>query len=187
MKKITPYIGALAFCILLVSNNAISNWKSTRLFRGYETIDEPLRKIIANDELLSDEKDAKIFVINLWATWCQPCQHEIPHLNKLVDKYEQEGILFIAINGEKKEKVLKWMDLQKNEYIYFQLFNQKSLMKYLFQLNPDETYKAGQKPEHMPTNLIIKNNELVYFKSGYSKVAIEDLDKTLSNIIHKLD
>ncbi|MCU4174071.1 TlpA family protein disulfide reductase [Carboxylicivirga sp. N1Y90] len=183
MKALLPYLISLGFAIIIFSNTALTKWHKNQFFRNYESIDEPIRSILEQDDFLSDEKDAKILVINLWATWCQPCQREIPHLNKLLDKYEQEGVLFLAINGEKKNEVNEWIDLQKHEFSYFQLYEQKPLMKYLFELNPDESFKKGQKPQALPTNLIIKNGELIYYKAGFSKQSIEALEAKLSEIL----
>ena len=30
----------------------------------------------------------KVVVVNFWATWCHPCQKEIPDLSKLYEKYK---------------------------------------------------------------------------------------------------
>lgn len=183
MKALLPYFISIGFALVLFTNTSLTKWHNNQLFREYESIDEPIRKLIAQDDFLSDEKDAQILVINLWATWCQPCQREIPLLNKLLDKYEQDGVLFLGITGEKENEVNEWMDLQKHEFSYFQLYEQKPLMKYLFELNPDEGYKKGQKPQALPTNLIIKDGELIYYKAGFSKESIKALEAKLSEIL----
>jgi len=183
MNRWIPYIIAVAFITLLVSNNVMIEWRKDSIYRDLVSIDEPVREVLALDDFLADEKDAETLVINLWATWCQPCAREIPQLNKLVDKYEQDGVLFLGINGEEKDKVMEWMDLQKHEFIYFQLYDQKKLMNYLFQVNPDPNFKTGRKPQHLPTNLIFHKGELVYFKSGYTKESVEALDAKLNELI----
>lgn len=179
MNKLAPLFIAAGFVVLLVSSNAIAKWQQSAIFRQYETIDEPLRKTLAEDEFLADESNNRIYVINLWATWCPPCMKEIPHLNQLVEKYEEDGVLFLAINGENEKEVLQWMDYQKYDFIYFHLHNQKQLMNYLFELNPDDTHKTGQKPQHLPTNMIISNGKVIYYKAGYSKEALTELEQAL--------
>ncbi|MCU4156051.1 TlpA family protein disulfide reductase [Carboxylicivirga sp. A043] len=181
--KVIPYIITFCFIGLLISTNAISRWQQTAIFRHYDNIDEPIRKVLEQDDFLTDESHNSIFVINLWATWCQPCAKEIPHLNKLVDKYEKDGVLFLAINAEKEKEVIEWLDLQKHDFIYFHLHNHTDLANYLFQLNPDTQYKTGQKPQHLPTNLIIKNGEIVYYKTGYSENNIQLLEEAIRNCI----
>lgn len=41
------------------------------------------------------EKD-KVYVIELWATWCLPCLEAMPHLNEMAKKYKDKNVIFIA-------------------------------------------------------------------------------------------
>jgi cytochrome c biogenesis protein CcmG/thiol:disulfide interchange protein DsbE len=45
---------------------------------------------------LADFKDQIVF-LNFWATWCVPCQDEMPALQKLQDEHGAEGIRVIAV------------------------------------------------------------------------------------------
>lgn len=38
----------------------------------------------------------KIVVLNFWATWCGPCQHEMPLLVAAEKEYRERGIMFIG-------------------------------------------------------------------------------------------
>ena len=46
---------------------------------------------------LEGEKGNVVFV-NVWATWCGPCRNEIPELQRLHDKYAQQGFKVIGIS-----------------------------------------------------------------------------------------
>lgn len=46
----------------------------------------------------SDEYKGKILLINFFATWCPPCRQEMPHLQKMHDKYGPEGFAVLAIS-----------------------------------------------------------------------------------------
>jgi cytochrome c biogenesis protein CcmG/thiol:disulfide interchange protein DsbE len=38
-------------------------------------------------------------LINAWATWCPPCQMEMPDLNAYYQKYRSQGLVILAVNA----------------------------------------------------------------------------------------
>jgi thiol-disulfide isomerase/thioredoxin len=40
----------------------------------------------------------KIVVLNFWATWCEPCQEELPRLSRMSQSYSQKNVQFVAIS-----------------------------------------------------------------------------------------
>ncbi len=40
-----------------------------------------------------DALDARVLVINHWATWCAPCRHEIPELNQFAQSSDADEVL----------------------------------------------------------------------------------------------
>lgn len=47
----------------------------------------------------------KVAVLNIWSTSCLPCVHEMTSLNALVDKYAQQGVIFLALAPEAADKI----------------------------------------------------------------------------------
>src|SRR5262249_23659667 len=39
----------------------------------------------------------KVGLVNFWATWCHPCETEIPDLSRVYDKYKREGVVFLGV------------------------------------------------------------------------------------------
>ena len=58
-----------------------------------------VKKFIKGDEVKSFEK-GKIYVVELWATWCGPCRTTIPHLTDLQKKHKDVTIIGVAIMEE---------------------------------------------------------------------------------------
>jgi len=182
MKLKLPIFYSLVFITLISANNEWAKHRTYSFYQNAENQAQPIREELKKDKFLSDEAGAVTLVINLWATWCGPCQKEIPKLNELVNKYENENTLFLAITDEKEDDVLDWIDLQKNEPEYFMLFENKRLINYVFTINPDKQIKKGRAPELLPTNLIIHNDQVIYYEQGYSEDNIAKMDSVLNKI-----
>lgn len=56
---------------------------------------------------ISDYK-GKVVLLNYWATWCAPCIKEMPELNRLQSKYQDQGLIVIALSDEDKERLIKF-------------------------------------------------------------------------------
>ena len=52
---------------------------------------------------LSDYK-GKVVIVNFWATWCGPCLHEMPSLEKLNNNYKEEGLQVLGLTLQSREK-----------------------------------------------------------------------------------
>jgi len=53
---------------------------------------------IGGPNLRLQEQRGKVVLINFWATWCAPCRLEMPHLDRLFDKYRATGFVMLGVN-----------------------------------------------------------------------------------------
>jgi len=44
-----------------------------------------------------DSLAGKVVLVNFWATWCHPCQMEIPDLSRAYEKYKSKGVVFLGV------------------------------------------------------------------------------------------
>lgn len=49
--------------------------------------------------------DGKVYVVDLWGTWCAPCIANIPNLTRLQATYKDRGLVVIGYSWEKPEIV----------------------------------------------------------------------------------
>jgi peroxiredoxin len=48
---------------------------------------------------LSDFK-GKVVFLNFWATWCKPCEEEMPSMERLYQRYKDKGLVVLAISED---------------------------------------------------------------------------------------
>lgn len=51
-----------------------------------------------------DDFRGRVYVVNLWATWCGPCRLEIPGFNKIYEDYRARGVEFVGLTAEDPEE-----------------------------------------------------------------------------------
>ena len=61
---------------------------------------------IQGNEVSLQEFFGKYVYIDCWATWCGPCQAQIPHLKKLEHRYAGKDIVFVSISSDSNRE--KW-------------------------------------------------------------------------------
>jgi thiol-disulfide isomerase/thioredoxin len=44
----------------------------------------------------------KVVYVDFWASWCAPCRLSFPFMNRLQRKYQDKGLLVVAINLDRK-------------------------------------------------------------------------------------
>lgn len=106
---------------------------------------------------LSDFKDKKPVVVNIWASWCGPCQEEMPYFEEAIKEYGNDvEILMVNLTDgkrETKERALKFLEDNNLE------------MKVVFdkELSAANTYNIMGIPR---TIFINKAGEITYDREG---------------------
>jgi thiol-disulfide isomerase/thioredoxin len=61
-----------------------------------------LKDLSGHKQRLSDLR-GNIVVLNFWATWCGPCQEELPLMSRLSVAYGGEMVRFVAISIDEEK------------------------------------------------------------------------------------
>jgi peroxiredoxin len=53
----------------------------------------------------------KTVVIDFWATWCAPCEYQVPELNEFYEAHRDDGyeVLGVSVDTDGPEVVAKWI------------------------------------------------------------------------------
>lgn len=73
-----------------------------------------------NTHTLSDYK-GKVVFLNFWASWCKPCQKEMPDIEELYQKYNlnQEDVIFLGVANPKSEEYPNNADEEQENILAF--------------------------------------------------------------------
>lgn len=79
---------------------------------GHTAPEVTLTKLDGSAVALSSSR-GKVVLLNFWATWCPPCNEEMPELVAIAKEYEARGVVFIAVNqeepGEARSSIPPWL------------------------------------------------------------------------------
>jgi peroxiredoxin len=109
----------------------------------------------AGSEVSLAQYKGQVVMLNFWASWCEPCRHEMPLLEDIYKKYNKLGFTLIGVNVEPDSKAADdW--LKQTPVSFPVLYDKDSKVSRLYNV-------AG-----MPTTVIIdRKGNLRYLHVSY--------------------
>ncbi|WP_102345727.1 thiol-disulfide oxidoreductase ResA [Bacillus sp. Marseille-P3661] len=157
MKKNRSVIRSVILLILL---GALGFTLYTNFFTEKELvgIGDQAPNFILNDlsgePIEFDSLRGKGVFLNFWATWCPPCEEEMPYMENMYHQYKDKGVEILAVNvGESNLAVENFVNRKGLSFPVLMDSNTEVL----------ETY--GINP--LPTTLLVdKNGEIIDIITG---------------------
>lgn len=86
---------------------------------GAAAADFTSRDIDGKTVRLSDYLGKQAVLLDFWATFCQPCQAEFPHLRRIYDEHKAKGFVVIAVSMDGPETVAEVPSFARRNQINF--------------------------------------------------------------------
>ena len=86
-----------------------------------------------------DAMGGKVVLIDFWATWCGPCNEELPHMKKLAKEFAGEPFVIISISWDKDEDAWRKF-VAKHEMTWPQYRDKDSQLAKMFGVNAIPNY-----------------------------------------------
>ena len=51
-----------------------------------------------------------VVLVNFWASWCEPCLQELPHLQQLQEQYSDDGLVVLGVSDEVPSKLRPYLE-----------------------------------------------------------------------------
>ncbi len=109
-----------------------------------------LRDLHGSKSRLSD-LHGKIVVVNFWATWCGPCDAEMPMLVKAASTYEGKNVAFVGVSIDEPETQKKIPDYLKKRQVSYPIWIGAT----------DDDMKHLQLGNMVPATLFLDENGIV--------------------------
>jgi peroxiredoxin len=101
------------------------------------------------------EYKGQVVMVNFWATWCGPCQQEMPLLDQMYKKYKPAGFTLIGVNVDKEAPAVK--ELLARKPVSFPVL-----------LDPANQVSKAYHVDEMPSSVIIdRKGQIRYIHRGY--------------------
>jgi thiol-disulfide isomerase/thioredoxin len=113
----------------------------------------------------------KVVFLDFWAPWCDPCREELPALDALYKKYNNDGLVIIGIDMDNSEKLVAEF-LKKVPVTFTILIDRKASMgrEYSFRT--------------LPTAFIIGKDGVIRFVHlGYGKEFLQMYEKEIVELL----
>lgn len=139
---------------------------------------DPWRDLLATSKAVPGSElpaslQGKVVVVNVWATWCQPCIEEFAQLNGLVDRYRERNVVFVAVTAEGASRFEDL--LAKKPFRYLQLASGQKAIEAIVERASAAGFVArtNARPLH---GVVGPDGTLRYFLTGYES----SIDQTLA-------
>ncbi len=147
-----------------------------------DIFDFTLKDQYGNEHTLSDYK-GKVVFLNFWATWCNPCLIEMPHIEEIYKEYgfNEDEVIILGVANPSSEEYPNNNDVPKEEIMDF--IEEKG---YTFPIVFDETGEIYRDYfiRSFPTTFMINKDGKIYgYVSGSltKDIMINIIEQTLDS------
>ena len=128
-------------------------------------------RTLDGQKLRLGEQRGRVVLVNFWATWCGPCRQEMPHLNKLYEKYRSSGFVLLGVNVD--DDARKAGDVAAKLGVTFPVL-----------LDTDKAVSKLYDLSTMPSTVIIdRDGKVRYLHRGYLAGYEDNYDKQIRELL----
>jgi peroxiredoxin len=110
---------------------------------------------VSGEQATLSQYKGQVVLVNFWATWCGPCQQEMPLLEQMYKKYQPAGFTLIGVNVDKEASPVK--ALLARRPVSFPVL-----------LDPANEVSKAYHVDEMPSSVIIdRKGQIRYIHRGY--------------------
>jgi peroxiredoxin len=98
---------AIAIVIVGLALALIGEDVPAPLGRGSAAPDFTLEKLDGDAQVSLADQRGRVVLLNFWATWCKPCEDEMPAMERLYQRLQGEGFELLAVSVDDEVEVVR--------------------------------------------------------------------------------
>ena len=95
-----------ATLLFTVSGCDQSSLPSLKIKTGQKVPELKIQDLKGNESTFS-LATGKVLILNVWATWCGPCRHEMPSLDRLSQKLDNSQFIVVGLSVDTDDHVVR--------------------------------------------------------------------------------
>ena len=113
----------------------------------------------------------KVVLLDVWASWCVPCQKELPMLDAIARRLRSKGVEVLAVSiDQERSNVVKFLDTQPR-WVLTVAHDPRGAIAETFQ------------PEKMPTSYVIDRAGIIrYVNDGFEPADAAVIERRLTEL-----
>ena len=130
-------------------------------------------KSVDGPNIRLQEQRGRVVLVNFWATWCGPCRQEMPHLNRLYEKYRASGFVLLGVNIDEDQRNAIGLATKLG-------------LKFPVLLDTDRKVSKLYDMSAMPATVLIdKDGRVKYLHRGYQSGVEDTYDQQIREMLRK--
>jgi cytochrome c-type biogenesis protein len=125
--------------------------------------------------------NGKVVLINVWATWCEPCREEMPDLQRLQNEFVDDEFVVVGVSIDEKGSLENMKKFLQSQNIMYTVWH-----------DPDNKFQYAFRTIGVPESTLISKDGLILhqWKGAFepmSKDTMSRVDSALNNIEFESD
>lgn len=143
---------------------------------GGQASDFTLHDTEGRNVALSDFLGNKVVLLDFWATWCVPCEAELPHLERLFETYKDQGFVVLGIAMDGPETLAQVAPFARRYNLSFPVLLDEET-KVVGVYNPKRTAPLSV--------LIDRKGQIARVRSGFSSGDEKLIEEDVASLVGK--
>jgi cytochrome c biogenesis protein CcmG/thiol:disulfide interchange protein DsbE len=112
-------------------------------------------------------------VIDFWATWCKPCIEEFGPLSEILKRYEEDGLVVVAISLDGPRTLSK-----------VKPFVTSRRLPFLFLVDPEGITSNLYRVRTIPVTFVLDSQgQIRYSRVGYKRGQEKSMEKVIADLV----